>query len=428
MYSSLTIGVLSGLLIYTFSADGPGVSQAITAFTMLPQLMATQISSNAALILFLALLGALVVVIAIAGGSRAYAEFVATRVKNAKMAQLLSAVLGIIIFVFYMIITATEFGPMREAQLSMTGALKKASSMGIDGKSDDELAGRPEVPAVVTEEADIDCAAQAASEAYKGLNISDRGRVYDLVIPIVALIIFSIVGMLFVGGFFEGVDFATAVGEDPISGLCIGVVVALCVAAAMFLPRGLTTLPGFTEGISEGVRSMVGAIMILVLAWSLGGVCRYMIGTGEFVSSFLTSIGASLALLPAIIFLVAAFIAFAMGTSWGTVALILPIVLGVFPADNPLFLVAIGATLGGAVYGDHVSPISDTTILSSTGAQCNHLRHVSTQLPYATLVMVVCFIGYLMAGFTMSPWPSLVFGLALLAVAVPVLGKRSAAR
>ena len=162
--------------------------------------------------------------------------------------------------------------------------------------------------------------------------------------------------------------------------------------------------------------------------WSLGGVCRYMIGTGEFVSSFLTSIGASLALLPAIIFLVAAFIAFAMGTSWGTVALILPIVLGVFPADNPLFLVAIGATLGGAVYGDHVSPISDTTILSSTGAQCNHLRHVSTQLPYATLVMVVCFIGYLMAGFTMSPWPSLVFGLALLAVAVPVLGKRSAAR
>ncbi len=428
VYSSLTIGVLSGLLIYTFSADGPGVSQAITAFTMLPQLMATQISSNAALILFLALLGALVVVIAIAGGSRAYAEFVATRVKNAKMAQLLSAVLGIIIFVFYMIITATEFGPMREAQLSMTGALKKASSMGIDGKSDDELAGRPEVPAVVTEEADIDCAAQAASEAYKGLNISDRGRVYDLVIPIVALIIFSIVGMLFVGGFFEGVDFATAVGEDPISGLCIGVVVALCVAAAMFLPRGLTTLPGFTEGISEGVRSMVGAIMILVLAWSLGGVCRYMIGTGEFVSSFLTSIGASLALLPAIIFLVAAFIAFAMGTSWGTVALILPIVLGVFPADNPLFLVAIGATLGGAVYGDHVSPISDTTILSSTGAQCNHLRHVSTQLPYATLVMVVCFIGYLMAGFTMSPWPSLVFGLALLAVAVPVLGKRSAAR
>lgn len=518
VYSSLTIGVLSGLLIYTFSADGPGVSQAIAAFTMLPQLMATQISSNAALILFLALLGALVVVIAIAGGSRAYAEFVATRVKNAKMAQLLSAVLGIIIFVddyfncltvgavmrpvtdrfrvsheklawiidstaapvciiapvsswavaiggymgedgfstfvasipynfyalltiffvFYMIITATEFGPMREAQmasaegreaqLSMTGALKKASSLGIDGKSDDELAGRPEVPAVVTEEADIDCAAQAAAEAYKGLNVSDKGRVYDLVIPIIALIAFSIVGMLFVGGFFEGVDFATAVGEDPISGLCIGVVVALCVAAAMFLPRGLTTLAGFTEGISEGVRSMVGAIMILVLAWSLGGVCRYMIGTGEFVSGFLTGIGASLALLPAIIFLVAAFIAFAMGTSWGTVALILPIVLGVFPADNPLFLVAIGATLGGAVYGDHVSPISDTTILSSTGAQCNHLRHVSTQLPYATLVMAVCFIGYLMAGFTMSPWPSLVFGLAVLAVAVPVLGKRSAAR
>ena len=117
------------------------------------------------------------------------------------------------------------------------------------------------------------------------------------------------------------------------------------------------------------------------------------------------------------------FIGFAMGTSWGTVALILPIILGVFPADNPLFLVAIGATLGGAVYGDHVSPISDTTILSSTGAQCNHLRHVATQLPYATLVMVVCAVGYVISGLTGSPWPALVFGIVALAGAVLVLGK-----
>ena len=195
------------------------------------------------------------------------------------------------------------------------------------------------------------------------------------------------------------------------------------VAAALFLPRGLTTLAGFMESVAEGVRSMVGAIMILVLAWSLGGACRYMLGTGEFVSGFLNGLGVGLALLPVAIFLVSAFIGFAMGTSWGTVALILPIILGVFPADNPLFLVAIGATLGGAVYGDHVSPISDTTILSSTGAQCNHLRHVATQLPYATLVMVVCAVGYVISGLTGSPWPALVFGIVALAGAVLVLGK-----
>ena len=342
-----------------------------------------------------------------------------------------------IFFVFFILIINRDFGPMRtaeiaaaeghEARIEVSGALKKASSLGMDatdGRSND---GEAVMEVVVGERADVDSAAQETADAYKGLVISEKGRIFDLVIPIIVLIVFSIAGMLYAGGFFEGVDFATAVGEDPISGLCIGVCVALVVAAALFIPRGLTTISSFTEGIAEGVRSMVGAIMILVLAWSLGGVCRYLIGTGEFVSGFLTAIGASLALLPAIIFIVAAFIAFAMGTSWGTVALILPIVLGVFPADNPLFLVAIGATLAGAVYGDHVSPISDTTILSSTGAQCNHLQHVATQLPYASLVMAVCFVGYLIAGFTLSPWPSLVLGLVAIAAVCLLIGKKPTA-
>ena len=194
-------------------------------------------------------------------------------------------------------------------------------------------------------------------------------------------------------------------------------------AAIMFLPRKLMKLDRFVEGISEGVRSMVGAIMILVLAWSLGGLCRYLLGTGEFVAGVLNGMGVGLELLPAAIFLVAAFIGFAMGTSWGTIALILPIVIGVFDPATPLFLVAVGATLGGAVYGDHVSPISDTTILSSAGAKCNHLRHVSTQLPYATLVMAICFVGYVIAGFTGSPWISLAVGVVLIVGCVIVLSK-----
>ncbi|WP_276927397.1 Na+/H+ antiporter NhaC family protein, partial [Parvibacter caecicola] len=145
------------------------------------------------------------------------------------------------------------------------------------------------------------------------------------------------------------------------------------------------------------------------------------LGTGEFVSGFLNGLGVGLELLPAIIFLVAAFIGFAMGTSWGTVALILPIVIGVFSTSDPLFLVAIGATLAGAVYGDHISPISDTTILSSAGAKCNHLSHVSTQIPYASLVMVICFVGYIIAGLVKNPWVSLAVGVVLIVVAVLVL-------
>ena len=514
VYSSLTIGVFVGMVIYQFTLNGVGVDQLVTAFTDVPNAIALQIADNGALLLFLALLGALTVVIATAGGSRAYAEWVSTHIKNARAAQVLTGLLGIIIFVddyfncltvgavmrpvtdrfhvsheklawiidstaapvciiapvsswavavggylgddgfttfvqsipynfyalltiffvFFMLITnKNDYGPMRaaeaEAKTSEDAAaeggklLEKLSTMGLSDQAEADPDDHTNLESVVTEQADIEQSASAAIDEYKGLDISEKGKVYDLIVPILVLIFFSILGMMYTGGFFEGVDFATAVGENPVGGLCIGATVALCVAGAMFLPRGLTTLSGFVESISEGVRSMVGAIMILVLAWSLGGCCRYMLGTGDFVSSFLNSLGVSLAILPCIIFLVAGFIGFAMGTSWGTIALILPIVVGVFNEGDPLFLVAVGATLAGAVYGDHISPISDTTILSSAGAKCNHLRHVATQLPYATTVMLVCFVCYIVAGFTGNPWISLVLGAVLIVVAVKILHK-----
>ena len=514
VYSSLTIGVFVGMVIYQFTLNGVGVDQLVTAFTDVPNAMALQIADNGALLLFLALLGALTVVIATAGGSRAYAEWVSTHIKNARAGQVLTGLLGIIIFVddyfncltvgavmrpvtdrfhvsheklawiidstaapvciiapvsswavavggylgddgfstfvqsipynfyalltiffvFFMLITnKNDYGPMRAAEeeaKSSEGAtaeggklLEKLSTMGLSDQAEADPDDHTNLESVVTEQADIEQSASAAIDEYKGLDISEKGKVYDLIVPILVLIFFSILGMMYTGGFFEGVDFATAVGENPVGGLCIGATVALCVAGAMFLPRGLTTLSGFVESVSEGVRSMVGAIMILVLAWSLGGCCRYMLGTGDFVSSFLNSLGVSLAILPCIIFLVAGFIGFAMGTSWGTIALILPIVVGVFNEGDPLFLVAVGATLAGAVYGDHISPISDTTILSSAGAKCNHLRHVATQLPYATTVMVVCFVCYIVAGFTGNPWISLVLGAVLIVVAVKILHK-----
>ena len=516
VYSSLIIGVFSGMVIYQFTLNGAGFEQLVDSFTMVPGMMAEQIGSNGALLLFLALLGALTVVIAIAGGSKAYGEWVSGHIKNARVAQLMTAVLGIIIFVddyfncltvgavmrpvtdrfhisheklawiidstaapvciiapvsswavavggylgedgfstfvasipynfyalltiimvFFICATNLDFGPMKLAEddcrrsaagrHQIPGAdtpLAILSTIGVADKADTSSESRPKVPTVVAQEDELDAAAEGALEEYTGLSVSDKGRVFDLVIPIVVLIVFAILGMAYTGGFFQGVDFPTAVGEDPVAGLCIGVCVALLVAAAMFLPRGLMKLSEFVEGIAEGVRSMIGAIMILVLAWSLGGACRYLLGTGEFVSGFLNGIGVDLAMLPVVIFIVAAFIGFSMGTSWGTIALILPIVIGVFPTESPLFLVAVGSTLGGAVYGDHVSPISDTTILSSAGAKCNHLRHVATQLPYATMVMVICIIGYVIAGLVGNPWVSLAVCTVLMLGAIVVLSR-----
>ena len=161
---------------------------------------------------------------------------------------------------------------------------------------------------------------------------------------------------------------------------------------------------------------MVPAIMILVFAWSLSGVCREMIGTGEFVSNVVSGSHISMGLLPALIFVVAAFLSFSMGTAWGTFGILIPIVSMICAeGDGAAILIpALGATLAGSVYGDHCSPISDTTILSSTGAKCEHIRHVETQIPYATLVAGVCFVGYLVAGFVRNPWITLVVAVALL--------------
>ncbi|MBS6939923.1 MAG: sodium:proton antiporter [Slackia piriformis] len=513
VYSSLTIGIFTGMVIYTFTASGPGIDPLIQAFTMVPRMMGAQIADNASLLLFLALLGALVVLVALAGGSRAYGAWVTQHVKSARLAKMLTALLGVLVFVddyfncmtvgavmrpvtdrfrisheklawiidssaapvciiapvsswavavggylgengfstfvasipynFYALATIAfvfficasnmDFGPMRIAE-------QRARACGAPDRS--ASAPASESCGISSDEAEAPDAASASAGGsgsgwhdadqglveFDGMKVSDKGTVLDLVVPIATLIVSSIVGMLYVGGFFQGADFATAVGVDPIAGLCIGAATALIAAAAMYLPRGLTTLSSYMDGMAEGVKSMVSAIMILVLAWSLGGVCRYMIGTGPFVSDVLNGLGVGLEFLPAVIFAVSAFIGFSMGTSWGTIALVLPIVTGVFDPSDPLFLVAVGATLGGAVYGDHISPISDTTILSSTSAKCALLDHVSTQTPYATIVFAAGSIAYLVTGFAHNPWVGLVLTIVLSIATFVLLAKRDAAK
>lgn len=513
VYSSLTIGIFTGMVIYTFTASGPGIDPLIQAFTMVPRMMGAQIADNALLLLFLALLGALVVLVALAGGSRAYGAWVTQHVKSARLAKMLTALLGVlvfvddyfncmtvgavmrpvtdrfrisheklawiidssaapvciiapvssravavggylgengfstfvasipynfyalatIVFVFFICASNMDFGPMRIAE-------QRARACGAPDRS--ASASVSESCGISSDEAEAPDAASASAGGpgsgwhdadqglveFDGMKVSDKGTVLDLVVPIATLIVFSIVGMLYVGGFFQGADFATAVGVDPIAGLCIGAATALIAAAAMYLPRGLTTLSSYMDGMAEGVKSMVSAIMILVLAWSLGGVCRYMIGTGPFVSDVLNGLGVGLEFLPAVIFAVSAFIGFSMGTSWGTIALVLPIVTGAFDPSDPLFLVAVGATLGGAVYGDHISPISDTTILSSTSAKCALLDHVSTQTPYATIVFAAGSIAYLVTGFAHNPWVGLVLTIVLSIATFVLLAKRDAAK
>lgn len=513
VYSSLTIGIFTGMVIYTFTASGPGIDPLIQAFTMVPRMMGAQIADNASLLLFLALLGALVVLVALAGGSRAYGAWVTQHVKSAHLAKMLTALLGVLVFVddyfncmtvgavmrpvtdrfrisheklawiidssaapvciiapvsswavavggylgengfstfvasipynFYALATIAfvfficasnmDFGPMRIAE-------QRARACGAPDRS--ASASASESCGISSDEAEAPDAASASAGGsgsgwhdadqglveFDGMKVSDKGTVLDLVVPIATLIVSSIVGMLYVGGFFQGADFATAVGVDPIAGLCIGAATALIAAAAMYLPRGLTTLSSYMDGMAEGVKSMVSAIMILVLAWSLGGVCRYMIGTGPFVSDVLNGLGVGLEFLPAVIFAVSAFIGFSMGTSWGTIALVLPIVTGAFDPSDPLFLVAVGATLGGAVYGDHISPISDTTILSSTSAKCALLDHVSTQTPYATIVFAAGSIAYLVTGFAHNPWVGLVLTIVLSIATFVLLAKRDAAK
>lgn len=271
---------------------------------------------------------------------------------------------------------------------------------------------------------------EALPEAQEQQSAPAKGMVLDLVLPIVTLIVTAILGMAYVGGFFEGASFSQAIGENPVAGLTLGTFAGLLVALCMYLPRKIMSMQEFMTGIIDGIKTMIPALTILILAWALGGVCREMIGTGNFVSQVVSGGGLSFSLIPAIVFAVAAFLSFSMGTAWGTFGILLPIVsmLCAGPEGAAVLIPSLGATLAGSVYGDHCSPISDTTILASTGAQCDHLRHVETQLPYATLVAVVCFLGYLVAGFVRNSMITIAVSLLILGLvlaAISFLQKRA---
>ena len=257
----------------------------------------------------------------------------------------------------------------------------------------------------------------------------DNGHVMDLVIPIFSLIICCVIGMIYTGGFFEGADFVTAFSQSDASvGLALGGFFGLVITVVLYMIRRVMKFRDLMACLPEGFKAMVPAILILTFAWSLKAMTDSL-GAKEYVAALVkASTGSFVSLLPAIIFLVGCFLAFATGTSWGTFGILIPIVVDAFSATDPqLMIIAISACMAGAVCGDHCSPISDTTIMASAGAQCEHVNHVSTQLPYAITAAAVSCVSYIVAGYVRNVVISLIVAIALMLATLSVI-KMTAAK
>ncbi|MDR3311883.1 MAG: Na+/H+ antiporter NhaC family protein [Spirochaetaceae bacterium] len=481
---SLMLGIVSGTVIYSFAA-GLGFTG---IFTTTINLMIARVGENASMVIFLAMLGALVAIITKAGGSRAYGNWAAKRLKSAQSAGVTTVLLGIIIFIddyFNCLTVGTVMRPVTDrfkisreklaylidataapvciiAPISSWAASVISyypTATGITGMQAFVSAIPMNLYAVLTlvmvawlvlrKNADYGPMAQAEirakqSEVGAGANApagdelsliqaSEKGTVFDLVVPVIFLVIFSVLAMLFYGGYWEGSDkgiFAAFGDTNAGAALSLGGFCAIFVTFFLFVPRKLLNLKEFFEAVVSGVKSMVPALVILALAWTISGVCRNLLMTGQYVAGVVQHSNIPPALIPAIMFVIAAALSFATGTSWGTFGILIPITIAVCDIVAPyLSITSLSAVMAGSVFGDHCSPISDTTILSSTGAGCRHIDHVATQIPYALTVASVCFAGYIVAGFTallgfgVSVLITLGFSLAMLFVLLAALPK-----
>lgn len=476
--SSLIVGILSGTLIYSIY-DTDGIIQVGTrTVEVTMNLMGEKLSENSSIIIFLGLLGAIVVVITKAGGSKAYGEWAVKRIKSRKGAKIATFMLGIIIFIddyFNCLTVGTVMRPVTDkykisreklayiidataapiciiAPVSSWAAsvISQMSDAGLNGIQDfvktipyNLYAFLTIIMVFIVSLTKVEFGKMAKCErlALEGksnedfeendeddelskITISEKGTVYDLVIPILVLIVSSILSMLYIGGYFNGgMTLAEGFGNtDAGPALAISGFFTLIITFLLFVPRKILSFKDFMSGISTGVKSMVSAYIILTLAWTISGVCRDLLNTGGYVGGLVE--GSSLAgmLIPVVAFCVAGILAFSMGTSWGTFGILIPIIAVVCENTAPeLTIISLSAVLAGSVFGDHCSPISDTTILSSTGARCNHISHVSTQIPYTLVVAISCLVGYIVAGITANLLLTWVFALSTLLIILFIL-------
>lgn len=462
VYSSLFVGIVVGALFYSgFSFEGT-----VTHIFQGGIIAVLSDSYNVGILVFLVILGAMVCLMNKAGGSAAFGRWSSRHIKGRVGAQLATIILGVLIFIddyFNCLTVGSVMRPVSDkhsvsraklaylidataapvciiAPISSWAAAVTGFVEGEDGLSIFVRA----IPynfyalltilmmvAMVLMKVEFGPMAKHEANAKKGdifstsspvyanaENVAEnpKGRVSDLLIPIIALIVCCVTGMLYTGEFFDGVDFVTAFSNSDASvGLALGSFFGIVITIALYMARRVLSFKECMDCLPEGFKAMVPAILILTFAWSLKSMTDSL-GAAVYVAGVMEQCaGALMKLLPAIIFLVGCGLAFATGTSWGTFGILIPIVVAVFESSNPeLMIISISACMAGAVCGDHCSPISDTTIMASAGAQCDHVTHVSTQLPYAMVAAAVSFVTYIVAGFVQSAWIALPVGILLM--------------
>ena len=465
VYSSLFVGILIGGLFFAdFDLEG-------SVLHIFNDGIVTVLSDpwNVGILVFLVILGSMVCLMNKAGGSAAFGKFAGEKIKTKTGAQLATIVLGVLIFIddyFNCLTVGSVMRPVTDkhkisreklaylidstaapiciiAPISSWAAAVTGFVEGEDGFSLFLKAIPFNFYALFTlffvvmsvilkvdfgqmkvkEEAMI-----LSQEKVQGQEEKEtKGKVLDLIVPILSLIVCCIIGMIYTGGFFSGKNIIIAFSESDASvGLMLGSFFALIITIIYYIARGIMSLIDCMECIPEGFKAMVPAILILTFAWTLKAMTDSL-GAQEFVAAMMEGCAGSLmSFLPAIIFLVACFLAFATGTSWGTFGILIPIVVAVFSStDYQLMVISISACMAGAVCGDHCSPISDTTIMASAGAECVHVNHVSTQLPYALLVAAISFLVYILAGFCKNAVICLLVGVGLVTLILFLLKGRS---
>ena len=470
VYSSLFVGILVGALFYSnFSFEG-------TVLHVFQGGMISVLTSayNMGILIFLVILGAMVCLMNRAGGSAAFGRWASKRIKTRAGAEISTIILGVLIFIddyFNCLTVGSVMRPVTDkhnvsraklaylidataapvciiAPISSWAAAVSGFVEGEDGislfvraipynfyalltifmmvamvlmKVEFGPMGVHETNAL---KGDIyTTASRPYANAEEDANGNPRGKVIDLLIPIICLVVCCVIGMIYTGGFFSGADFVTAFSQSDASvGLVLGSFFALIITIVLYMVRRVMNFRDCLACLPDGFKAMVPAILILTFAWTLKAMTDSL-GASEFVAGVVkASAGGFMNFLPAIIFVIGAVIAFATGTSWGTFGILIPIVVNVFSGTNhELMIISISACMAGAVCGDHCSPISDTTIMASAGAQCDHVNHVSTQLPYAIVAAVVSFLSYIVAGFVQTPWIALPVSVILMIITLVII-------
>ena len=470
VYSSLFVGILVGALFYSnFSFEG-------TVLHVFQGGMISVLTSayNMGILIFLVILGAMVCLMNRAGGSAAFGRWASKRIKTRAGAELATIVLGVLIFIddyFNCLTVGSVMRPVTDKHnvsraklaylidataapvciIAPISSWAAAVSGFVEGEDGISLFVRA-IPynfyalltifmmvAMVLMKVEFGPMGFHETNALKGdiyttasrpyanteedANGNPRGKVIDLLIPIICLVVCCVIGMIYTGGFFSGADFVTAFSQSDASvGLVLGSFFALIITIVLYMVRRVMNFRDCLACLPDGFKAMVPAILILTFAWTLKAMTDSL-GASEFVAGVVkASAGGFMNFLPAIIFVIGAVIAFATGTSWGTFGILIPIVVNVFSGTNhELMIISISACMAGAVCGDHCSPISDTTIMASAGAQCDHVNHVSTQLPYAMVAALVSFLSYIVAGFVQTPWIALPVSVILMIITLVII-------